>query len=144
MLSVSCRDVGVDCDFRGSGETEEELMNNLVDHAIKDHGYTREYVMKPEMQEKIKAKIKKSWKYDAAVGSQLSILKYTDYSFIGFFMLFEIFGRSRSYFESILLVWKKIIWVSELTILFLRKKGEKNLYFLFIVYCMIFLFFVNN
>ena len=30
MLSVSCRDVGVDCDFKGSGETEEELMNNLV------------------------------------------------------------------------------------------------------------------
>ena len=59
MLSVSCRDVGVDCDFRGTGETEEELMNNLVDHAIKDHGYTREYVMKPEMQEKIKSKIKK-------------------------------------------------------------------------------------
>ena len=60
MLSVSCRDVGVDCDFRGTGETEEELMNSLVDHAIKDHGYTREYVMKPEMQEKIKSKIKKS------------------------------------------------------------------------------------
>ena len=57
MLSVSCRDVGVDCDFRGTGETEEELMNNLVDHAIKDHRYTREYVMKPEMQEKIKPKL---------------------------------------------------------------------------------------
>ena len=85
MLSVSCRDVGVDCDFRGSGETEEELMNNLVDHAIKDHGYTREYVMKPEMQEKIKAKIKKSWKYGSAVGSQLSMLKYSDYSFYRIF-----------------------------------------------------------
>ena len=58
MLSVSCRDVGVNCDFIGTGETEEELMNNLVDHAIKDHGYNHEYVMKPEMQEKIKAKIK--------------------------------------------------------------------------------------
>ena len=89
MLSVSCRDVGVDCDFRGSGETEEELMNNLVYHAIKDHGYTREYVMKPEMQEKIKAKIKKSWKYGSAAWSQLSMLKYSDYSFIEFFMLLK-------------------------------------------------------
>lgn len=44
----------------GTGETEEELMNSLVDHAIKDHGYTHEYVMEPEMQEKIKAKIKKT------------------------------------------------------------------------------------
>jgi predicted small metal-binding protein len=60
MLSVSCREVGVDCDFVGKGETEEELMNHLIDHAIKDHGYTREDVLKPEMQEKIKAHIQKS------------------------------------------------------------------------------------
>jgi predicted small metal-binding protein len=60
MLSVSCRDVGVDCDFKGTGETEEELMNSLVDHAIAHHGYTREYVMEPGMQEKIKAQIKRS------------------------------------------------------------------------------------
>ncbi len=60
MLSVSCRDVGVDCDFNGTGATEEELMNNLVEHAIKDHGYTREDVMKPEMQEKIKTHLQKS------------------------------------------------------------------------------------
>jgi predicted small metal-binding protein len=60
MLSGSCKDVGVDCDFRGTGETEEELMNSLVDHAIKDHDYTREHVMNPEIQEKIKTKIKQS------------------------------------------------------------------------------------
>jgi predicted small metal-binding protein len=60
MLSVSCRDVGVDCDFKGTGETEEELMNSLVDHAIAHHRYTREYVMEPGMQEKIKAQIKRS------------------------------------------------------------------------------------
>jgi predicted small metal-binding protein len=60
MLSVNCHDVGVDCDFKGSGETAEELMNNLVEHAIKDHGYTREDVMKPEMQEKIKGHFQKS------------------------------------------------------------------------------------
>jgi predicted small metal-binding protein len=35
-------------------------MNNLIDHAIKDHGYSREDVMKPEVQEKIKAQIKTS------------------------------------------------------------------------------------
>ncbi|MDW0134041.1 MAG: DUF1059 domain-containing protein [Nitrososphaeraceae archaeon] len=54
MFSVSCREVGVDCDFVGKGESEKELMDNLVDHAIKDHGFTREDVLKPEMQEKIK------------------------------------------------------------------------------------------
>ena len=45
MLSVACRDVGVDCDFEGSGEAEEELMNNLVDHAIKYHDYARDVNM---------------------------------------------------------------------------------------------------
>jgi predicted small metal-binding protein len=60
MLSISCRAVGVDCDFKGTGDTKEELMNNCVEHAIKDHGWTREDVMKPEMQEKIKAHIQKS------------------------------------------------------------------------------------
>jgi predicted small metal-binding protein len=57
MLSVSCRGVGVDCDFKGTGETEL-LMNSLVDHAVKDHDYTLEYMIKPEMEVKIKAKIK--------------------------------------------------------------------------------------
>jgi predicted small metal-binding protein len=60
MLSVSCREVGVDCDYVGKGETENDLMDNLIEHAIKDHGYTREDVLKPEMQEKIKAHIHKS------------------------------------------------------------------------------------
>ena len=44
-------------------EAEEELINNLIDHAIKDHGYTREYVMKPEMQDKIKGKIQKTYSF---------------------------------------------------------------------------------
>jgi hypothetical protein len=47
-------------------------------------------VMKPEMQEKIKAKIKESWKYGSA-GSQLSMLKHWLFIFVGFFMLFEMF-----------------------------------------------------
>jgi predicted small metal-binding protein len=42
---VSCRDFVVDYDFRGTGETEEELIYNLVDHAINNHGYPREYVI---------------------------------------------------------------------------------------------------
>ncbi|HJU79316.1 MAG TPA: DUF1059 domain-containing protein [Nitrososphaeraceae archaeon] len=57
---MACREVGVDCDFVGKGESDKELMDNLIDHAIKDHGYTREDVLKPEMQEKIKAHIHKS------------------------------------------------------------------------------------
>ena len=40
MFSVACRDVGVDCDYKGTGETEEQLMDNLINHAIKINGYS--------------------------------------------------------------------------------------------------------
>ena len=39
MLTVSCREVSVDCDYVCKGETEEEIMKNAEEHAMKDHGY---------------------------------------------------------------------------------------------------------
>lgn len=35
---IRCRDVGVDCDWVASGETEEEIMKKVAEHAKKDHG----------------------------------------------------------------------------------------------------------
>ena len=60
MLSITCRDVGQNCDCVVEGETEEELMKNAAKHAAKDHGYTEEDIMTPEMKEKIKLHIRKS------------------------------------------------------------------------------------
>ena len=37
---VSCRDVGVDCDFVARGETEQDILQQCADHALKDHGMT--------------------------------------------------------------------------------------------------------
>jgi predicted small metal-binding protein len=37
MLSITCRDVGQNCDCVVQGETEE-LMKNAEEHAVKDHG----------------------------------------------------------------------------------------------------------
>jgi predicted small metal-binding protein len=54
MLTVSCREVGVDCDYVAKGETEEEIMKNAGEHAVKDHGYKEEDIMTPEMKEKNK------------------------------------------------------------------------------------------
>ena len=43
---MSCRGLGVDCDFLESGGIKvEELLNCLVDYAIKDRYYTLEYVI---------------------------------------------------------------------------------------------------
>jgi predicted small metal-binding protein len=60
MLTVSCREVGVDCDYVAKGETEEEIMKNAGEHAVKDHGYKEEEIMTPEMKEKIRQHIRRS------------------------------------------------------------------------------------
>ena len=44
MLSLACRDVGVDCDYVAKGETEEELWRDGTEHAVRDHGFKREDV----------------------------------------------------------------------------------------------------
>ncbi|MEW6441238.1 MAG: DUF1059 domain-containing protein [bacterium] len=37
MKTLSCRDVGVDCDFVARGRTEEEIFRKCEEHARKDH-----------------------------------------------------------------------------------------------------------
>jgi predicted small metal-binding protein len=44
MLSLACRDVGVDCDNVAKGETEEELWADGTEHVVRDHGFRREDV----------------------------------------------------------------------------------------------------
>ena len=61
MYTISCRDVGRDCDCVIQGETEEEIMKNAAEHAVKGHGYKEEDIMTPEMKEKIKSHIRKSY-----------------------------------------------------------------------------------
>jgi predicted small metal-binding protein len=52
--------VGFECDYVAKGETEEELMKDAGEHAVKDHGYKKEDIMTPELQEKIRAHIRKA------------------------------------------------------------------------------------
>jgi len=52
--SIKCSDVGVDCDWKASAETEEELMKKIYEHA-KEHGFNE--IPKAHLQE-IKAAIK--------------------------------------------------------------------------------------
>jgi predicted small metal-binding protein len=35
---ISCRDVGVDCDFQARGETEAEVLQKCQEHARSAHG----------------------------------------------------------------------------------------------------------
>ena len=38
--TVSCRDVGMDCDFVAKGETEQDILQQAAEHARKEHGMT--------------------------------------------------------------------------------------------------------
>lgn len=52
---ISCRDVGMDCDFEAQADTLEELMELLEYHAQAGHGMDE---IPPEIQAKIEANIR--------------------------------------------------------------------------------------
>jgi len=56
--SFACRDVGIDCPYVARGETEEELMADVIKHGKEVHGYTDEQLNDPEMMKKVKSAIK--------------------------------------------------------------------------------------
>jgi predicted small metal-binding protein len=37
VKTLTCRDVGVDCDFVAEGQTEQEVMEKAAQHARADH-----------------------------------------------------------------------------------------------------------
>lgn len=49
---LTCREVGVDCDFVARGATEEEVLEKARQHARNDHGYED---IPAELAEKVKA-----------------------------------------------------------------------------------------
>jgi predicted small metal-binding protein len=52
---LTCRDVGVDCDFEARGETEEEVMAKTAQHAKEAHGMTE---IPPDVAEKCQKAIR--------------------------------------------------------------------------------------
>lgn len=52
---MSCRDVGPDCDFVARGETDEEVMGQVADHARTAHGMEE---VPPELATKAQAAIR--------------------------------------------------------------------------------------
>jgi predicted small metal-binding protein len=52
---LTCRDVGVDCDFVARGTTVDEVMQKAAEHARTNHGYES---IPPELAQKAKAAIR--------------------------------------------------------------------------------------
>jgi len=53
--TLSCRDVGVDCDFQASGETVEDILRQTREHAKTAHGIEE---IPPELADKVQAAIR--------------------------------------------------------------------------------------
>ncbi len=53
--TVSCKDVGSDCDFVAHGANEEELMQQVADHARKEHNMSE---IPADVREKLHAAIR--------------------------------------------------------------------------------------
>lgn len=60
---ISCRDVGVDCDFQARGETVEEIMQKCAEHARTEHGMTE---IPADLQAKVRAAIREEPKAQVA------------------------------------------------------------------------------
>ena len=56
--SLSCRDLGTNCDYIARGATEEELLSDIGNHAKESHGFTDESLKDPELNKMIKAATK--------------------------------------------------------------------------------------
>jgi len=52
---VSCRDVGMDCDFVAKGETEQDILQQAAEHARKEHGMTE---IPAELADKVRGAIR--------------------------------------------------------------------------------------
>ena len=57
MKTISCREAGFECDYVIKGQTEEEVVKNGAEHAIKEHGMKSEDLTL-EMKEKIRALVR--------------------------------------------------------------------------------------
>jgi predicted small metal-binding protein len=51
---VSCRDVGMDCDFVAKGDSEQDVLQQCADHARTDHGMDE---IPAEVADKVRAAI---------------------------------------------------------------------------------------
>ncbi|HVJ04739.1 MAG TPA: DUF1059 domain-containing protein [Candidatus Saccharimonadales bacterium] len=52
---VSCRDIGVDCDFVARGDSEQEVLQQCMEHARSAHGMNE---LTPELAEKVRSGIR--------------------------------------------------------------------------------------
>ena len=53
--TVSCKDVGADCDFVARGDNEEDILRQVADHARTDHNMSE---IPADVRDKVRAAIR--------------------------------------------------------------------------------------
>jgi predicted small metal-binding protein len=56
MVSLTCKDLGIDCSFKTTGTTENEIMKKFIDHAESAHNMP---VLTAEVMLKVKKVLKR-------------------------------------------------------------------------------------
>ena len=64
MITLSCRDMGIDCDYVATGETEELVRNMLHVHAARAHAELSQ-TLSPEQARELDAQMKSMMKREA-------------------------------------------------------------------------------
>jgi predicted small metal-binding protein len=57
MKALACRNAGFNCDVVIRGDTEDEIMANTADHAIKEHNMKPEDIASDEFEEHVRSLI---------------------------------------------------------------------------------------
>lgn len=57
MKALACRNAGFNCDVVIRGDTEEEIMANTAEHAIKEHNMKPEEIASEEFEEHVRSLI---------------------------------------------------------------------------------------
>jgi predicted small metal-binding protein len=55
MRRISCRDIGVDCDFVATGKSDDEVMKACAEHGKMAHNMD---ALPPELAQRVKSSIK--------------------------------------------------------------------------------------
>ena len=58
MMTLSCKDGGVDFDFVAKGESEQEVMDQATEHVKKEHSEKMEEMLKTMSKEQITSMMK--------------------------------------------------------------------------------------
>lgn len=56
--TLACKDLGMDCNWKGEEKSKEELLTEAVKHAKKVHKYTDEQLNDPKMMKAVDSAIK--------------------------------------------------------------------------------------